>query len=265
MLIDSHAHIDDQKFNEDREAVLENARVAGVEIIINPGADEASSFRAVAMSEKYPMVYATVGIHPHDAKDYVAQKHDALLKEWAKKEKVVAIGEIGLDYHYDYSPRDVQQEVFIRQLIIAKAVELPIVIHNRESMEDMVRILKEYFAPQYGGIMHSYSGSVEMAKIFLEMGFHLSISGPLTFSNARKLPEVVAMMPLDRLLIETDSPYLTPTPHRGKRNEPAYVRFVAAEIARIRGIAVEEVAEITSQNAKRVFRIGETNIKNNQI
>ncbi|WP_373481955.1 TatD family hydrolase [Acetobacterium sp.] len=257
MLIDSHAHIDDQKFNEDREAVLENARAAGVELIINPGADEASSFRAVAMSEKYPMVYATVGIHPHDAKDYVAEKHDPLLTEWAKKEKVVAIGEIGLDYHYDYSPREVQQEVFIRQLIIAKAVELPIVIHNRESMEDMVRILKEYFAPEYGGIMHSYSGSVEMAKIFLDMGFHLSISGPLTFSNARKLPEVVAMMPLDRLLIETDSPYLTPTPHRGKRNEPAYVRFVAAEIARIRGMAVEEVAEITSQNAKRVFGIGE--------
>ncbi len=257
MLIDSHAHIDDQKYNEDREAVLENARAAGVELIINPGADEASSFRAVAMSEKYPMVYATVGIHPHDAKDYVPEKHDALLTEWAQKEKVVAIGEIGLDYHYDYSPRDVQQEVFIRQLIIAKAVQLPIVIHNRESMEDMVRILKQYFAPEYGGIMHSYSGSVEMAKVFLEMGFHLSISGPLTFSNARKLPEVVAMMPLDRLLIETDSPYLTPTPHRGKRNEPAYVRFVAAEIARIRGMAVEEVAEMTTRNAKRVFGIGE--------
>jgi len=260
MLIDSHAHIDDQKFNEDREAVLKNAQAAGVELIVNPGADEASSFRAVAMSEKYPMVYATVGIHPHDAKDYITSKHDALLKEWAKKEKVVAIGEIGLDYHYDYSPRDIQQEVFIRQLVIAKEVKLPIVIHNRESMEDMVRILKEYFAPAYGGIMHSYSGSVEMAKIFLDMGFYLSISGPLTFSNARKLPEVVAMMPLERLLIETDSPYLTPTPHRGKRNEPAYVHFVAAEIARIRGITVEEVGEITTQNAKRVFGIGE-NIK----
>lgn len=255
MLIDSHAHIDDQKFNEDREAVLENARTAGIEIIINPGADEASSYRAVEMSEKYPMVYATVGIHPHDAKDYEPQKHDALLRDWAKKEKVVAIGEIGLDYHYDYSPRDIQQEVFIRQLIIAKEVKLPIVIHNRESMEDMVRILKEYFTPEYGGIMHSYSGSVEMAKVFLEMGFYLSISGPLTFSNARKLPEVVAMMPLDRLLVETDSPYLTPTPHRGKRNEPAYVRFVAAEIARIRGISLEEIEEITTENAKKVFGI----------
>jgi TatD DNase family protein len=255
MLIDSHAHIDDQKFNEDREAVLENARAAGIEIIINPGADEASSYRAVEMSERYPMVYATVGIHPHDAKDYQPQKHDALLKEWAQKEKVVAIGEIGLDYHYDYSPRDVQQDVFIRQLIIAKEVKLPIVIHNRESMEDMVRILKEYFTPEYGGIMHSYSGSVEMAKVFLEMGFYLSISGPLTFSNARKLPEVVAMMPLDRLLVETDSPYLTPTPHRGKRNEPAYVRLVAAEIARIRGTSLEEIEEITTENTKRVFGI----------
>lgn len=255
MLIDSHAHIDDQKFNEDREAVLENAQAAGVEIIINPGADEASSYRAVEMSEKYPMVYATVGIHPHDAKDYEPQKHDVLLKEWAQKEKVVAIGEIGLDYHYDYSPRDIQQDVFIRQLIIAKEVKLPIVIHNRESMEDMVRILKEHFTPEYGGIMHSYSGSVEMAKVFLEMGFYLSISGPLTFSNARKLPEVVAMMPLDRLLVETDSPYLTPTPHRGKRNEPAYVRFVAAEIARIRGISLEEVSEITTENTRKAFGI----------
>ncbi|AFA47409.1 TatD family hydrolase [Acetobacterium woodii] len=255
MLIDSHAHIDDEKFNEDREAVLANAREAGVEIIINPGADEASSYRAVEMSEKYPMVYATVGIHPHDAKDYDEKKHGALLKTWAEKEKVVAIGEIGLDYHYDYSPRDVQQEVFIKQMVIAKETALPIVIHNRESMEDMVRILKSYFVPEYGGIMHSYSGSVEMAKVFLEMGFYLSISGPLTFKNARKLPEVVAMMPLDRLLVETDSPYLTPTPYRGKRNEPAYVRLVAAEIARIRGISLEEVAEASTQNAKKVFGI----------
>lgn len=255
MLIDSHAHIDDEKFNGDREAVIENAREAGIEIIINPGADEASSYRAVEMSEKYPMVYATVGIHPHDAKSYDENKHDQLLREWSKKDKVVAIGEIGLDYHYDFSPREVQQAVFIKQLVIAKEVALPIVIHNRESMEDMQRILKEYFAPEYGGVMHSFSGSVEMAKIFLEMGFYLSLSGPLTFKNARKLPEVVAMMPMDRLLIETDSPYLTPTPHRGKRNEPAFVRFVAAEIARIRGISLEAVGEITSDNAKKVFGI----------
>lgn len=256
MLIDSHAHIDDEKFNEDREAVIENARAAGIEIIINPGADEASSARAVAMSEAYPMIYAAVGIHPHDAKDYDSKKHDQMLRDWAKKDKVVAIGEIGLDYHYDFSPREVQQAVFIEQLVIAKEVGLPIIIHNRESMEDMQRILKAHFAPENGGVMHSYSGSVEMAKIFLDMGFCLSISGPLTFKNARKLPEVVAMMPLDRLLIETDSPYLTPTPHRGKRNEPAYVRFVAAEIARIRRISLEEVAAITTDNAKRLFRIG---------
>lgn len=255
MLIDSHAHLDDEKYNEDREAVLENARAAGIGIIINPAADEASSYRAVEMSEKYPMVYATVGIHPHDAKSYDENKHDQLLREWSKKDKVVAIGEIGLDYHYDFSPREVQQSVFIKQLVIAKEVALPIVIHNRESMEDMHRILKEYFAPEYGGVMHSFSGSVEMAKIFLDMGFYLSISGPLTFKNARKIPEVVAMMPMDRLLIETDSPYLTPTPHRGKRNEPAFVRFVAAEIARIRGISLEAVGEITSDNAKKVFGI----------
>jgi len=172
-----------------------------------------------------------------------------------KKDKVVAIGEIGLDYHYDLSPRDVQQSVFIDQLAIAKEVKLPIVIHNRESMADMVRILEQHFSPEYGGIMHSYSGSAEMAKVFLDMGFYLSISGSLTFKNARKLPEVVAMMPLDRLLVETDSPYLTPTPHRGKRNEPAYVRLVAEEIARLRGISFEEVSEITLENTKKVFGI----------
>lgn len=255
MLIDSHAHIDDQKFGEDREQILENAREAGVELIINPGADEASSLRAVEMSEKYPMVFATVGIHPHDAKDYDKNRHPELLRAWAQKEKVVAIGEIGLDYHYDYSPREVQQAVFVDQLIIAKEVKQPIVIHNRESMEDMVRILKEYFVPEHGGVMHSYSGSVEMAKVFLDMGFYLSISGPLTFSNARKLPEVVAMMPMDRLLVETDSPYLTPTPHRGKRNEPAYVRLVAEEIARIRKLPIGEVEAITTANTKKVFRI----------
>jgi len=255
MLIDSHAHIDDQKFDEDRDAVIKNARENGIELIINPGADEASSLRAIAMSEKYPMVYATVGVHPHDAKDYDTERTGNQLRTWAKKDKVVAIGEIGLDYHYDLSPRDVQQAVFIEQLAIAKEVKLPIVIHNRESMADMVHILEQHFSPEYGGIMHSYSGSAEMAKVFLEMGFYLSISGSLTFKNARKLPEVVAMMPLDRLLVETDSPYLTPTPYRGKRNEPAYVRLVAEEIARLRGISFEEVSAITSENTKKVFGI----------
>jgi len=255
MLIDSHAHIDDQKFDSDRETVIENAQAAGIGLIINPAADEESSRRAVALSEKYPMIYATVGFHPHDAKSYDFEKHGQMLRAWAKKDKVVAIGEIGLDYHYDLSPRDIQQSVFVDQMQIAKEMALPIVIHNRESMEDMWRLLKAHFSPEYGGIMHSYSGSVEMARIFLDMGFYLSISGPLTFKNARKLPEVVAMMPLDRLLVETDSPYLTPTPHRGKRNEPAYVRFVAEEVARIRGISMEDLEEITTANAKRVFGI----------
>jgi len=255
MLIDSHAHIDDEKFDADREAVIENALAAGVGLIINPAADEESSRRAVALSEKYSMVYATVGFHPHDAKSYDFKEHGQMLRDWAKKDKVIAIGEIGLDYHYDLSPRDIQQSVFVDQMHIAKEMALPIVIHNRESMEDMWRLLKDHFSPEYGGVMHSYSGSVEMARIFLDMGFYLSISGPLTFKNARKLPEVVAMMPLDRLLVETDSPYLTPTPHRGKRNEPAYVRFVAEEVARIRGMSIEDLEEITTENAKRVFRI----------
>lgn len=255
MLIDSHAHIDEEKYDNDREEVLENARSAGIELIINPASDEESSRRAVALSEKYPMVYAAVGFHPHDAKSYNFKEHGQMLREWAKKDKVIAIGEIGLDYHYDLSPRDIQQSVFVDQLMIAKEIALPVVIHNRESMEDMLRLLKEYFSPEVGGVMHSYSGSVEMARIFLDMGFYLSISGTLTFKNARKLPEVVAMMPLNRLLVETDSPYMTPTPHRGKRNEPAYVRFIAEEVARIRGMSIENLEEITTENTKRVFGI----------
>ncbi|HEY5556772.1 TatD family hydrolase [Acetobacterium sp.] len=255
MLIDSHAHIDEEKYDNDREEVLENARAAGIELIINPASDEESSRRAVALSEKYPMVYAAVGFHPHDAKSYNFKAHGQMLREWAKKDKVVAIGEIGLDYHYDLSPRDIQQSVFVDQLMIAKEIALPVVIHNRESMEDMWRLLKEHFSPEVGGVMHSYSGSVEMARIFLDMGFYLSISGTITFKNARKLPEVVAMMPLNRLLVETDSPYMTPTPHRGKRNEPAYVRFVAEEVARIRGMSIESLEEITTENTKRVFGI----------
>lgn len=255
MLIDSHAHIDDEKYDLDREAVIQNARDAGVDIIINPASDEESSRRAVALSEKHPMIYAAVGFHPHDASAYKFQEHGRMLREWAKKDKVVAIGEIGLDYHYDLSPREDQQKVFVDQMKIAKEVALPIVIHNRESMEDMWRLLKEHFAPEYGGVMHSFSGSVEMARIFLEMGFYLSVSGTLTFKNARRLPEVVAMMPLDRLLVETDSPYLTPTPYRGKRNEPAYVGFVVEEVARIRGMQPQEVGEITAENTKRIFGI----------
>jgi TatD DNase family protein len=255
MLIDSHAHIDDEKFDEDRQAVIQRALDSGVGKIVNPGADEASSRRAVLLAENHDCIYAAVGIHPHDAKSYDENSHDQMLKDWAKKEKVVAIGEIGLDYHYDLSPRDVQKAVFIKQIELAKAVGLPIIIHNRESMADMEAILKDHFSATNGGVMHSYSGSVEMAKVFLDMGLYLSISGPVTFKNARKLPDVVKMLPLDRMLVETDSPYLTPTPHRGKRNEPAYVRLVAEEVARIKGMAAEEIEEITAQNAIRLFNL----------
>lgn len=255
MLIDSHAHLDDEKYDEDRDAVLMRAKEMGVEIIINPASDEASSLRGMALSESYPMIYATVGFHPHEAKDYDFKKHKKLLKEWGKKEKVVAIGEIGLDYHYDFSKREIQKAVFVDQMILAKEIEKPIVVHNRESMEDMYQILKEHFSPEYGGVMHSYSGSVEMAELFLDLGFYLSISGPLTFKNARKLPDVVKAMPLDRLLIETDSPYLTPTPHRGKRNEPSYVTYVAKAIAEIKKMPVEDIYEITRENTKRVFKL----------
>lgn len=255
MLIDSHAHIDDEKFDADRQAVIKRALESGIEKIINPGADEASSRRAVLLAENHECIYAAVGIHPHDAKTYDGKSHAQMLKDWAKKDKVVAIGEIGLDYHYDLSPRDVQKAVFIKQIELAREVDLPIIIHNRESMADMEAILKAHFSATSRGVMHSYSGSVEMAKVFLDMGLYLSISGPLTFKNARKLPDVVKMLPLDRMLVETDSPYLTPTPHRGKRNEPAYVRLVAQEVARIKGMELEAIEEITAQNAIRLFNL----------
>jgi len=254
MLIDSHAHLDDQRFDKDRDKVINQLKDNGVDIVINPGADVASSVKSVALAQKYDNIYAAVGVHPHDAKD-MDETTIELLRSLSNKDKVVAIGEIGLDYHYDNSPRDVQKKWFIEQIKLAKELSLPIIIHEREAQQDMYNILKEYADEKLRGVLHCYSGSLEMAKEYLKMGFYLSFAGPVTFKNAKTPKEVAKNIPLERLLVETDSPYLTPEPHRGKRNEPLYVRYVAAMIAELRGVTFEEIAQNTSQNVKKLFNI----------
>ncbi|MBZ2175073.1 TatD family hydrolase [Schnuerera sp. xch1] len=254
MLIDSHAHLDNEKFDPDRDRLIKSLKQSGIELIINPGDDLASSIRAVSLSEEYDNVFAAVGIHPHSAKEMDDSTID-ILKSFTNRKKVVAIGEIGLDYHYDNSPRDIQKEKFKEQLDLAKEVDLPVIIHSRDATQDTLEILKEAQNDKLEGVLHCYSGSVEMAMKYIDMGFYISLAGPVTFKNARIPKEVAKAVPMDKLLIETDSPYLTPEPHRGKRNEPVFVRYVAGIIAELRGITFEELATKTAENIKRLFRI----------
>lgn len=254
MLIDSHAHLDDRRFDRDRDKIIKSLEESGVELVINPGADVSSSIKAVSLAEKYPNIYAAVGVHPHDAKTMDDNTID-LLRSFTDREKVIAIGEIGLDYHYDNSPRDVQRKRFIEQLDLAKEVGLPVIIHSRDAAKDTFDILKEAQDGSLKGVLHCYSGSVEMAMEYIKLGFYISLAGPITFKKARVSREVAKAVPLDKLLIETDAPYLTPEPYRGKRNEPLYVRYVAGTIAEVRGISFEEVALKTAENTKRLFNI----------
>lgn len=253
MLFDSHAHIDDEKFDADREQVIVRALENGVTGIINVGACMASSARSVALAEKYENIYAAVGIHPHDAKDALEADYDQLIR-WTSLDKVVAIGEIGLDYYYDLSPREVQRSVFIRQLDVARQTGKPFIIHDRDAHGEVLDILKKE-ARGLMGVLHCFSGSLEMAREIIKMGWYISVAGPVTFKNAAKLPEIVAQVPLERLLVETDSPYLTPHPHRGKRNEPAYVRLVAEQVAGLRGMELPALAAATRENIKNLFKI----------
>ena len=253
MLADSHSHIDDERFDRDRDQVIERAAAAGVDLIVNIGADMASSARSIALSEKYACVYAAVGMHPHDAKEMREQDY-IQLERWTVHPRVVAIGEIGLDYHYDLSPRPIQKEVFLRQLDIARKTGKPFIIHEREAHADTLDIVRNA-ARGLNGVFHCFSGSVETARTYLDMGFYISVAGPVTFPKSIKTKEVAKFVPLDRLLVETDSPYLTPEPYRGKRNEPAYVRIVAEDIAGLRNISLEELAEATSRNLRKLFAI----------
>jgi len=254
MFFDSHAHLNDGRFDKDREQVLENAKENGISYIMNPGADLETSVQAVDLAARYSVVYAAVGVHPHDVKD-MDEITLELLKGLARKDKVMAIGEIGLDFYYDHSPRDIQREWFRQQIQLAHEVNLPIIIHDRDANDETFNILKDEKAFNTGVVLHCYSGSAELAKQYVRLGAYISIAGPVTYSNARKTVEVVKAIPLEYLFIETDSPYLTPVPHRGKRNEPAYVKHVAEKIAEIKGINVEEVGLKTTENAKKFFGI----------
>lgn len=254
MFFDSHAHLDDRKYNDDRHEMLMRARENGISYIINVGYDIPSSKRSVALAQKYEFIYAAVGIHPHDA-EAEGDKGLEHLAELSSNPKVVAIGEMGLDYYRDLSPRDKQKDMFRKQIRLALDLKKPIIVHDRDAHGDVMNILKEENASLTGGVLHCFSGSLEMAKECLKMGFYISIAGPVTFNNARKLQEVAAEIPLDRLLIETDAPYLTPEPNRGKRNESAFVVNVAQRIAELKNITVKEVALATTVNAKNLFNI----------
>ena len=255
MLIDSHAHLDDGRFDPDRETLIGSLKDNGIEMVINVGADLKSSRAAVELAKKHENIYAVVGVHPHSAKDLEGGDLNEV-RDLLKEDKVVAIGEIGLDFYYDNSPRDIQRKWFKAQIELAKELDLPIVIHTRDAAQETFDILKE--AAQDGKLrclLHCYSGSAEMAEEYLKLGFFISLGGPVTFKNARVSREVAKVVPLDRLLIETDSPYLTPEPYRGKRNEPMYVKYVAERIAKEKGVTFEEVAQATSDNVYRFFGI----------
>ncbi|OPZ93973.1 MAG: putative deoxyribonuclease YcfH [Firmicutes bacterium ADurb.Bin419] len=254
MLFDTHAHYDDEKFTEDRYEVIENAHRSGISYIINAATDLKSCEESLAFARKYEYVYAAVGIHPHEVGD-IDDITLLKLSELAKEDKVVAIGEVGLDYYYDTAPRETQRHWFAKQINLARDLMLPIIVHDRDAHQDSVDIIKSQKACDIGGVFHCYSGSMEMAKELVDYNFYISVGGSLTFKNARKLLEVVRWIPIDRLLIETDSPYLTPEPHRGKRNDSSYVRFVAEKVAEIKQMDYEEVAEATLKNAKELFKI----------
>ncbi|PQD93943.1 hydrolase TatD [Pradoshia eiseniae] len=254
MLFDTHVHLNDDQFADDLEEVIERARLNGVERVVVVGFDEKTIKRAMELIDTYDFMYAAIGWHPVDAIDLTDSYLD-WIEELTAHPKVVAIGEIGLDYHWDKSPKDVQQAVFRRQIQLAKKLDLPIIIHNREATEDVVTILEEEGAAEVGGIMHCFSGSPETAKRCLDMNFYISLGGPVTFKNAVKPKEVAKEVPLDRLLIETDCPYLAPHPYRGKRNEPSYVKLVAEQIADLKELSFDEVARATTENANRLFRI----------
>jgi TatD DNase family protein len=256
MLIDSHAHIQGKEYAGEAAAVIERARAAGVEKIIAVGGagDMSSNTEAVALADSFPTVFATVGMHPHDAKDVGADELDTL-KNLAAHTKVIAVGETGLDYYYNHSARDVQRRVFAQFIHMALETALPLVVHERDAARDAAELLRDEGTGKLRGVIHCFTGSYEAACAYMDLGFYISFTGIITFKNAEALREVVRKAPLDRMLVETDSPYLTPVPHRGRRNEPAYVRLVAETIAAVKNVPVNDVARITSANVETLFGI----------
>ena len=252
-LFDTHAHLNDEAFNGDREALLAGLGEKGVGLVMNAGCSLQASREVVEMANQYPWLYAAVGSHP-DSADEV---NEAVLEEYRKlcklNPKVKAIGEIGLDYHYEDIPRDIQQKAFRMQMELARELDLPVIVHERDAHEDGMAIVREF--PTVTGVFHCYSGSAEMARQLVDMGWYIGFSGVLTFKNARKAVETAATIPLDRIVLETDCPYMAPEPFRGKRNDPGYLYRMAEQLAQIRGITPEEAAVITTENGKRLYRI----------
>jgi TatD DNase family protein len=253
-LFDSHAHYDDNRFKNDYDQVIKKAMDSGVKYILNAGADIRSSKKGIEIAQKHNNMHVAVGVHPHDVKDLTDKDLD-VLADLCKNPKVVAVGEIGLDYYYDNSPRELQKAWFEKQIDLAKNLKLPVIVHDRDAHQDCMDIIKKAAPFENQGVFHCFAGSLEMATELLKMNFYLSVGGPVTFKNAKKTVEIIEKIPLERLLIETDCPYLAPEPHRGERNDSSYVLLVAQRIAQIRNLQIEEVAKITTDNAKRLFRI----------
>ena len=253
MLFDTHAHLDDTSFDADRRELLESLPGQGLSLVMNPGCSFASSKNAIALAESHDYIYAAVGSHP-DVADEVDDALIAQYRQFCKQHpKIMAIGEIGLDYHYEDIPRDIQKRAFRLQMELARELELPVIVHEREAHEDGMKIVDEF--PTVQGVFHCYSGSLEMAKELVKRGWYIGFTGVLTFKNARKALEVAAGIPRDRIVIETDCPYMAPVPVRGKRNDPGKVRYMAAKLGEIWGVSAEEAACITFENGKRLYRI----------
>lgn len=248
-IFDTHAHYDDSRFDDDREELVSSLFSKGVSHIINCACDYKSCITTLNLSDKYENVYAALGVHAHEAEELTDEDYEKILHLFSR-EKVVAMGEIGLDYHYDFSPREIQKEVFERQLILARDLDLPVIIHDREAHEDTMNLLKKY-RPK--GVVHCFSGSAEMAKEIIKLGMYIGIGGAVTFKNAKKPVEVVSEIPLDRLLLETDAPYMTPVPFRGQRCDSSHIAYTAEKIAEIKGMTAQQIIDICNENAHRLF------------
>jgi TatD DNase family protein len=254
MLIDSHAHLEMPEFKKDLEAVIQRAKESGVEYIFTVGTEKKDWKKALEIANSHPSIYAILGVHPHNAKEINDQTYP-VLKELCQNGKVKAFGEIGLDFFRNLSPRDIQLKRFREQIRLARELRLPIVVHDREAHQETMEILKSEKADECGGIIHCFSGDYKMAKVCIDMGFYISVPGSITFKNAEGFREIVKKIPLESLLVETDAPFLAPEPFRGKRNEPSYVRYTAQKVAEVKKVSLEKLAEVTTENALRVYKL----------
>lgn len=256
MIFDTHAHYDDEAFDEDREELIAGLPAGGIEAVVNVGASLESTRTTLALAERYPYFYAAAGVHPSETGE-LTEADMEWLREVCGRPKVVAVGEIGLDYHWDEPEREVQRRWFSRQLELAREVKLPVIIHSRDAAKDTLDIMKAARSEEIGGVIHCFSYGVELAREYLDMGFYIGIGGVLTFTNGKKLKEVAAFAPLDRIVLETDCPYLAPVPNRGKRNSSLNLPWVVKALAQIKGVTEEEIEERTGENARRLYRIQE--------